>query len=1026
MEWLAAVCVHLYDNDVRLRVMAGISAYAAQVTMTKNAALTGWVAALLISISPIQAAEPELTAKDLPRVPLVPPKDAVSTIRVKKGFHVELVASEPNVASPVAMAFDERGRLYVVEMIDYSERRNANPHLGRIRLLEDTHGDGVFDKSTVFADNIAWPTAVFCCNGGILVSATPDIIFLKDTKGTGHADVRETVFSGFASGVERINVQGLMNSLNWGLDNRIHGATSGHGGLIHSLRHPEAGVIDLQGRDFVIDPRNMTMSSEPGGGQHGLSFDDYGRRFTCNNSDHIRLFMYDDRYAARNPFYAMPAPLVDIAVDGPAAEVFRISPEETWRVIRTHWRVASLVDGPVEGGGRSSGYFTGATGITIYRGDAFPSGFRDNAFIGECAGNLVSRKLLYPDDVGLKAERAPDEKNVEFLASTDNWFRPVQFANAPDGTLYVIDMHREIVEHPWSLPEGIKKFLDLNSGADCGRIFRIVPDGFKQPSLPHLDRASTKELVATLDNPNGWQCDTAARLLYERQDKSAVPALVKLLKTSKSPLGRIHALYGLDGLGALDQFEILHALGDQEPWVRVHAVRLSERFSGSSASGVFTRLARMISDPSNLVRFQLAFTLGEFSAKGKIPALAEIARRDAGSPWIQAAVLSSLATGAGDVFAELSGDAKFGESKAGQEFLRQLASLVGARDNQEEVSRVLAFVAKVNEPALSFSLVRALGDGLKRANRTLEQADQSGDLKTIFAEAQKLAADRKAAQDTRLAAIELLGLTSFPASGEILVPLLGSGEREAIQIAAIATLAHFSEPQIAVALTKGWPGFSARAKSQAVSALLARPERAVELLQAIQAGAIPPSDLTTAQARFLRNHPNAKVRQLAVRVLVETPAHKIQAVVDAYQPALGLKGDAAAGRQIFSQRCTPCHRLGGMGFAVGPDLVSAKSNGKDKLLISVLDPSREVAPQYIAFNIETRDDESYVGIIANETTSSITVRQAYGKEDVIMRSNIKTMKSQKQSLMPEGLEAGLTTQDFANLLQFISTANADR
>ncbi len=213
------------------------------------------------------------------------------------------------------------------------------------------------------------------------------------------------VFTGFSAGVDRLNVQAMLNSLNWGLDNRIHGATSTQGGLVKSLKHPETPLIDLHGRDFSIDPRTMSLVSEAGGGQHGLSFDEYGRRFTCNNSDHIRLFMYDDRYAARNPLYAMPPPLASIAVDGPAAEVFRISPEEPWRVIRTRWRVASLVPGPVEGGGRSSGYFTGATGITIYRGDAFPKEFLDNAFVGECAGNLLSRKILSHDDVGLKAQQ---------------------------------------------------------------------------------------------------------------------------------------------------------------------------------------------------------------------------------------------------------------------------------------------------------------------------------------------------------------------------------------------------------------------------------------------------------------------------------------------------------------------------------------------------------------------------------------------------------------------------------------------
>ena len=252
--------------------------------------MAGWLA----FVPAVRAAQPELTAKDLPRVPAVEPKDAINTIKVEKGFHVELVAAEPLVASPVALSIDERGRMFVVEMIDYSERRDEMPHLGRIVMLEDTKGNGVYDKSTVFADNLPWPTAVFCYDGGIFVGATPDIIYLRDTKGTGHADVRETVFTGFAEGSKRINVQGMFNSFIWGLDNRIHGSSSEEGGVGHMVKHPELKAPSLHGRDFVIEPRGMTLTTEAGGGQHGLSYDDWGRRFTCNNANHIRLYMYDD------------------------------------------------------------------------------------------------------------------------------------------------------------------------------------------------------------------------------------------------------------------------------------------------------------------------------------------------------------------------------------------------------------------------------------------------------------------------------------------------------------------------------------------------------------------------------------------------------------------------------------------------------------------------------------------------------------------------------------------------------------
>ena len=972
-----------------------------------------------------QAGEPVLTPKDLPRLPLVPPTEATGTVRLKNGFHLELAAAEPLVASPVAMAFDERGRLFVVEMVDYSERRDQSPHLGRIRLLEDTKGNGVFDKSSVYVENLAWPTAVFCWGGGVFVVATPDIIYLKDTHGDGRADHRETVFTGFAAGVERLNVQELANSLVWGLDNRIHGATSGEGGMVKSLRHPEISPINLRGRDFVIDPRTMTLRAEAGGGQHGLSFDDYGRRFTCNNSDHLRFFQYEDRYAARNPFSALPAPLASIAVDGPAAEVYRISPDEAWRVLRTHWRVASLVPGPVEGGGRASGYFTGATGVTIYRGDAFPAAYRGNAFVGECAGNLVSRKVLFPADVGLEARRSPDEQKVEFLASTDNWFRPVQMANAPDGTLYVIDMHREIVEHPWSLPEGMKKLLDLDSGDRCGRIFRIVPDGFQRRPPPRLDQASSAELVATLAHPNGWHRDTAARLLAERQDRAAIPALTRLLESGPAELGRLHALYALAGLRALTPAHVLQGLGDPAPWVRVHALRLAETFARDPSSALLTRLGEMVSDPDLQVRYQLAFTLGEFSGPARLPSLLALARRDVTSPGMQAALLSSLSQGAGELFATLSRDDAFAASGSGREFLGQLVALLGARHEAAEVATVLEFLAPDREPAVAFGLVRALGEGAKRGKTTLTALDPAGKLQTVYAQAAITVAQATAPLPLRLEAAGLLGSTTFPVAGPALASLLSRENPEALQLAAIVNLARFSEPRAGRELTNHWADFAPRARSQAVAALLARPDRATLLLEALQDRRIAPTELTTAQTRFLRNHADAAVRRRAEQVLGIASAHPLQKAVAAYQPALELKGEAGAGRRIFVARCSSCHHLGGVGFTVGPDLLSTRSNGKDKLLISILDPSREIAPPYIVFTIETREGDSYVGIISGETTTSVTVRQAYGKEDVLLRANLKGMQSQGQSLMPEGLEAGLSPQDVADLLEFVTTAKRD-
>ncbi len=972
---------------------------------------------------PARAAEPPVDPKDLPRIPATAPAEALKTFQVRKGFHLELAASEPLVVSPVAMAFDENGRLFVVEMIDYSERRDETPHLGRIRLLEDTDGDGRFDKSTIYADNLAWPTAVICWNGGIFVAATPDILWLKDTKGKGQADVRETVFSGFAEGVARLNVQAMLNSFNWGLDNRIHGATSNNGGKVRALKHPDAKVLDLRGRDFSFDPRTLTMTSEAGGGQHGLSFDNRGRRFACSNSDHIRLYMYDDRYAARNPFFALPPALASIAADGPAAEVYRISPDEPWRIIRTRWRVGGVSPvGFVEGGGRVSGYFTGATGTTIYRGSAFPPEYLENAFVGDAGGNLVHRKILRPDGVGLIADRAEPEVKAEFLASKDTWFRPVQFANAPDGCLYIADMYREVIEHPWSLPESIKKHLDLNSGNDRGRIYRVVPDGFKQPNLPRLGRATTAELVATLDHPNGWHRDTAARLLHERQDKSAAPLLTKLLANGKTGLGRLHALAALDGWAAVSEIHLEKACKDKDDAVREHAVLLAEKVflrQSSLTDSLLKRLRALTPDASPRVRFQLAFTLGEIDHPDKLNALAELAQRDADSVWLRAAILNSLGDGAKRLFSLLLQQPGFRESAGGPEMLRQLITQLGARNLPGEVAFALDIMNTHAAPPLSFGLVRGLGEGLQRAGSSL--AKMGGVSSALFDQARKLAADSQTGEAGRLDAIRLLALNDARLTSDLLVALLDREQPLAVQLTALATFARFDIPEVPTALIQRWQDFSPRLRSEALAILLARAERATALLKAIEAGKVRREELSAPQLKFLRAHRDPDLQALTARVFGAGLAQERQQVVNSFQPALNLKGDAAKGKLIYTERCVSCHRVGNEGFALGPDLATVKTAGKEKNLLNILDPNREVAPQYVAYEIESKEGESILGVIASETATSLTLRQAFGKDTVLLRSTIKAMRSQGQSLMPEGLEAGLNSQALADLLEFIAT-----
>jgi len=978
------------------------------------------------------ATPPELKPEEMPRVPPVETTNALATFQVKNGFHLEIAAAEPLVLDPIDICFDENGRMFVVEMRDYSEMRDVTPHLGRVRMLEDSDGDGLFDKASVYVDDLPWPTSVFYYDGGIFVIASPDIFYCKDTDGDGKADVRRVAFTGFGAGVERLNMQALPNALRWGLDNRIHGQTAGNGGLVTRAEQTNAAPLALRGRDFYFDPRTLKIEAEAGGGQYGMAYDDRGRKFACSNSRHIMAFMYETRYAERNPFYHMPAALVDIPVDGPAAEVYRTSPEEMWRVIRTKWRVGGLATGPIEGGGRASGYFTSATGIQIYRGDAFPEDFVGDAFIADVGSNLIHRKKVRRNGVALLAERPSDEQKVEFITSTDLWFRPVQLANAPDGCLYLCDMYREVIEHPWSLPETIKKLLDLNSGNDRGRIYRIAPDGFKPRKPPQLGKATTAELVATLEHKNAWHRETASRLLFERKDKSAAKHLENLLRKSafhqrlgiaearQEGLGRLHALYALDGLGMLNPTHLLTALDDGDATVREHAVKLSEKFKASADNKLWSKLRQLRNDPDPLVRYQLAFTLGEFNRPGKIEGLVTIAERDFARPWTQAAILSSLAEGAGEMFAVLAGDSRVCDDKAGQDFLRQLVVLVGAKNQSEEVADVVRFVSKSDDPTLTFTMTRALADGLQRAKKPLSSAGAG--VLNILANAKTVAAKNNAPESQRVPAIQLLAYTSYAEAAQLLLGLLDLKQPQPVQLAALSTFARFSDAEVGPELTTRWNSLTPRLRAEALTALLARPERATALLRAIEGGAIRASVLDSTQVKFLSNHSDKSVRELAAKILKAKPASTRQQVINEYMPALNLEGDPASGKKIYEERCISCHRSGSEGFSLGPDFVTVKTTGKEKILVNLIDPNAEVRPEFVGYTVETKDDESLLGLVANETGSSVTLRQAYGRENVILRANITSMKSQGQSIMPEGLEAGLTQQQMADLLEFISTA----
>lgn len=963
---------------------------------------------------------PELGAVKgkLPAVPPTPAKEAAKKFKVLDGFRMDLLAAEPLVASPVAMTYDENGRAYVCEMRDYpytdkahhkpSQENPTDQPIGRVRLLEDTDGDGVFDKAIVFAEELSWPTGVACWKGGVYVAATPDVWYLKDTDGDGKADVRQKVLSGF----KKLNVQAVMNNLVWGLDNRIHGAGGSNGGKI------TPGDITISRADFQFDATTRAFGIESGGARFGGSYDDWGNRFLCNIRNPAQHIVLPMHYLARNKSLAARSPLNDMAESGDQLPVYRISPPETWREIRAkRWAGERDINMP-----RSeligAGVVTSASGVTSYRGAAYPEKYRGNVFVTECAGNLLYRLQLTPDGVTFKAARVDGKE--EMVASTDNWFRPVNFVNAPDGTLHVMDMYRENIEHPWSIPDDILAAVDLEAGRDMGRIWRLTPSDFRPGKTPRLSSASSAELVATLENPNSWWRETAQRLLFERQDKSVVPALQAMVRGGILSQTRLHALLTLEGLGVLTNGDLAAALKDTTPGVREQAVKLAE-----SRAVLADAIASLANDDSARVRFQVAFTLGEIKNDDALDSLVSIAKRDASDVWIRTAVLSSVADTSDQLLVRLLDDKAFASNATSTDLIRELAQIIGARGKTPEMQRVLTAIGSsdLDSPALR-EVITGIGEGLKRASKSLRKAGFTGEaaqvVDKVLARAAAFASDPMQSTEVRSKSMLLLTFDDFASAKDTLKPLLGRDHPQDIQRAAIAALGSFTAPEVAQMLLANWRTQTPAIHGEVITAMMSVRTRALPLLEAVECGLVPASQIPFAQRRLLGLSSDPKVKALAEKFFSASAPGPRKQVIEKYKPALTMKGDAARGLKVFETVCIACHRAGDVGKQeVGPNLANIRAWNSDQVLANILDPNREVVPNFLAYTVETQDGKTIYGLIAEESSASLTMKRPDGISETVLRSNVAKIEGSGLSLMPDGLEAAINVEQMADLIAFL-------
>ena len=975
-----------------------------------------------IDVSKREHTDEELKAFLQP-VPPKSPEEALKTFEMLPGFHMELVANEPLVVDPIAAAFDESGNLYVAEMRDYPyfPAEGSKP-LGTVRMLRDIDDDGTFDEGHLFADELLWAAGIAPWKGGVFVAAPPDIWYLKDTDGDFKADIKRKIFTGFGTQ----NQQGMLNNLVYGLDHQIYGSTSVNGGSIQHVEHPEIPPMNLSGRDFRFDPVTERLSAISGTVQFGNTFDDWGNRFTCSESQPLLHIVLPQDYLERNPYFPVPNAIHNIA--GGNVPIFRISPLERWREIRSARRITHGERSP-NSAGASHHVADAAAGVTIYRGVSYPQEIYGNVFVGDAQNNLVHRRVLIPNGVTFDSQRV--DENTEFVRSSDNWFRPVNFVNAPDGTLYVLDMSREILE-AIHIPLDVVKHLNLKSGREHGRIYRMAPDGYKYPGRPKLGEASTDELVTYLENPNSYWRETAHRLLYERQDASAVPALRKLLNESRVPQARLHALWSLHGLNTLNSDDALRALNDEIPYIREHGLRLAEPFLDQSKP-VLVRTIDLLNDPDPRIRFQLAFTLGASTDPAAIAALAVLAKKDDLDHWTRTAVMSSVAEVADSLFAELLADESFWKTGNGVAMLEQLSQVIGIRHDSKEIHRALTAVAehKPSEENLAFrqNIILTMGEGMLRSNEYYVVTDPPTTPKDElllkeFTRNAAIAQNTEEADDKRMRSLRVLSCFEFEKSESILKSQLNSENAVAVRQQAILSLSGYGRDETGDFLLEYWEEYPAELKLFVINQLSSRELWTLSLLSAIENQIIPSAIIEPAKRSLWVNHRLPEIANRARSLFADDANNPRKDVIATYQEALTLKGNTKNGSQLFEKHCSVCHKIGEKGTEIGPNLVSSPNREPAAILLHILDPNNYVLPKYMQYVVVDLQGRSYSGMIAAETATSVTIRKDKEKDLTLLRNEIDEMVNTGKSLMPEGIEKLIGINEMADLLDYLVNVQA--
>ncbi|WP_218934766.1 PVC-type heme-binding CxxCH protein [Rosistilla ulvae] len=946
------------------------------------------------------------------------PQESAAQFQIHPDVQIELVACEPQVVDPVATAFDDQGRLWVVEMRDYPlGPADGQPPQSRIQLLRDRDGDGFYEHATTFANELIFPTGIQPWRGGVIVTLAGKVMFMADTDGDDVCDHRETWFEGFM----QENTQLRANHPALMLNNQIHVSNGLRGGTVKSTDKrwgPAPGQPDplpLQGKDFAFDALGGTFTGMPGNGQFGFSEDDFGNIFLCTNRNPCIHVVLNGDIIASDPWLTPRDAVHDAVIAGEASRVYSLA--QAWTTSNLH-----------------AGQFTAACGVHVFGGTALPGEMLNNSFTCEPTGYLVQRQVMRPDGLTFAAKRG--REGVEFLASHDAWFRPVNLNSGPDGALYVVDMYRAVIEHPQFVPVELKNRPDQQWGNDLGRIWRITskskPTADSNAASMDWQTADAAALVAALDHSNRWHRTTAQRLILERLSTDAAAFTTDLRETAKSaqtPAGRVRALWLLDATAKLSKSDASVAAAFQELLadvaqhdsdfrVRRQAIELLDQENPKFATAMEAALAT--SDP---VLQAVAWRRLVLSTGKPVAVPAELLASACTDSRLRAHLMVPAVDGqclqTPVLLSLLQQRESMGDRKI-EPLSMELARRVGYYAPPAEIAKVLD---ATGADRLGMQIVRGLHEGVGRARKNWSKSIAiDGQVHPGFARiqafAKSIASDENAAASSRTDALNIVRLDRSDETTEMLVALFESSAPTSVRSSAIEGLAAVGDPEFASRILSDPGRLPPALLRTCVASLLRRPEWTAKMLDALEAGTLAPAAMDLSQTNRLRNHSDKKLAARARKLMASLSADR-QAVIDRYSKAIAGEGDSHAGKLIFAQQCAACHVMQGKGHVVGPDISDSRTKTPEQLLVSILNPGAAIDANYFRYTVVTIDGQVQDGLLVEETADAITLKQAEGKLTTIDREDIDQARTTSVSLMPEGFEQQINPKQMRDLIAYI-------